>query len=81
MKKCIGLVRRPDYLLKYFVFGNRKEGYWIGIQEIRIRHACAYLGKNADSVIKLARKMKRGAVFPGNLGEIVEDYKFKNDSY
>lgn len=75
MKKCVGNIALHGKLLRYYVFGSCKSGYGIEIVEITQKRANYIVSSELDSALSLARKLRRGSVFPANLDEIVEDFE------
>lgn len=75
MRKCVGNIALHGKSLRYYVFGSCKSGYGIEIVEITKRKANHIVSGELNSALSLARKLRRGSVFPANLDEIVEDFE------
>lgn len=76
MIKYIGSSEVPGVFLRYYVFGDRKNGYSIQITERNDEKSCQYVSRNLFQVLELADKLRRNSVFPCNLGEIMEDLQY-----
>ncbi|MCI1956646.1 MAG: DUF6514 family protein [Oscillospiraceae bacterium] len=76
MVKFLGSADLPGVCLKYYVFGNHREGY--GIRILRANGECAnqYVSRKLSEVLDLAYQLRRCSVFPDNLGEILEDLQY-----
>ena len=77
MTKYIGRAEIPGFCLKYYVLGNHKNGYFIQIIQPDAENSCQYVGRNLLKTLDLAHKLQKGAVFPQNLCEIMEDLQFE----
>ncbi len=77
MVRFIGSVDLPGICLKYYVFGNQKDGY--GIRILKDKGECAdqYISRNLTKVMNLAWSLRRCSVFPYNLTEVLEDLLFE----
>lgn len=73
MVKFLGSADLPGVCLKYFVFGNHRDGYGVRILEGNGECADQYVSRKLSEVLDLASKLRRCSVFPDNLGEIMED--------
>lgn len=75
MKKNVGNIELPNMSLKYYIFGDCRRGF--GIRIVKNGEECAdeIISKNIFQTYRLARLICRGSVFPGNLCEIVEDFR------
>ena len=72
MVKFVGNADIAGRILKYYVFGNRKTGYWVRIcsgEEVS-EH---FFSRNLSETLALAEQLRRCTVFPFNLSEIIED--------
>lgn len=76
MVKYVGCVDLPGICLKYYVFGNQREGFGVRITSSNGESSDQYVSQNLFSVLDLARKLKRCSVFPENLIEIIEDIQY-----
>lgn len=74
MIKFIGHANIPGTVLKYYVFGNRKKGYWVKICSSE-ETSEEFFSRNLSETLALADQLKRCTVFPFNLSEIIEDMK------
>ncbi len=80
MRRCVGYIEYQGKRLKYYVFGNRNEGFWVEISETCIEKTDHAVSKSLKKALDLARQLRNGSVFPANLCEILEDYEFGNDT-
>ncbi|HEX3039440.1 MAG TPA: DUF6514 family protein [Caproiciproducens sp.] len=78
MRQCVGYLEYHGKRLKYYVFGNRNEGFGVEITETRIEKADHVVSNSFEKALDLAKKLRNGSVFPANLCEILEDYQFGN---
>lgn len=79
MVRFLGYARLPGFCLKYFVFGNNRNGYCIRIVEKDDNWESQveqYVSKKLSDTLFLAYKLRRCSVFPENLPEILEDLRF-----
>ncbi len=77
MVRFIGSADLPGFCVKYFVFGNPKDGYGIRILSRDGNRTDRYVSRRLTEVLNLARMLMRGVVFPENLCEILEDLLFE----
>lgn len=75
MRKCVGNVAFEGKRLQYYVFGNLKTGFGIEIVETKIERANHLVSGRLEPALNLAKKIRRGTVFPENLNEILEDFE------
>lgn len=80
MIKYVGCADMPGICLKYYVFGNRREGYGIKITQTESESTNQYVSRNLLKVLNLASQLCRCKVFPANLCEILEDLNYEGDS-
>jgi hypothetical protein len=73
MVRFLGNADVPGICLKYFVFGNRRNGYGIRILEENGDDENRYVSPKLSEALDLASKLRRCSVFPENLPEILED--------
>lgn len=73
----IGCVDCPEICLKYYVVGNRKNGYDIQIIDRNGENSKAYASRNLQKALNLARCFRHFSVTPVNLHEIMEDLTFQ----
>lgn len=78
MRRCVGYMEYQGKRLKYYVFGNRYEGFGVEITETRIEKSDHVVSNSFEKALNLAKKLRNGSVFPANLCEILEDYEFGN---
>lgn len=76
MVRFLGSAALPGVCLKYYVFGNRREGYGIRVLEGTGECANQYVSRKLSDVLDLAYQLRRCSVFPDNLGEILEDLRY-----
>lgn len=84
MRKYIGaevVCGDTEFCLKYYIFGERKIGYGIGIAKFSDgkqieRVTVAGITRNLFEIRKLAVQLAKGQVFPVSLSEIVYDYLY-----
>lgn len=76
MVKFLGSADLPGVCLRYYVFGNHREGY--GIRILKDNGECAnqYVSRKLSEVLDLASRLRRCSVFPDNLREILEDLEY-----
>lgn len=74
MIKFIGHADIPGKVLKYYVFGTRKSGYWVRICSSE-ETSEQFFSRNLSETLALADQLRRCTVFPFNLSEIIEDMK------
>ncbi len=77
MVRFVGRADLPGVCLKYYVFGNHREGYGIRISEEKGNCADQYISRDLTEVLCLAWQLRRCTVFPENLCEITEDLLFE----
>jgi hypothetical protein len=75
MVKFIGSVDFPGICLKYYVFGNYRDGYGIRIWKESGECTNQYVSRNLLQVLNLACQLQRCSVFPANLCEILDDLR------
>ena len=83
MRKQIGSVRvmQEAVTLRYYPFGNRKEGYGVEIIEIAedgsiLDDARQTITHRIKAALEFTRALVHGVVFPRNLEEIVLEWNF-----
>lgn len=76
MLKFLGNAQLSGFGLKYYVFGNRRDGYSIRITEKSGTKAEQYVSRRLIETVRLAYKLRRYSVFPENLSEILEDIHY-----
>jgi hypothetical protein len=82
MTKCVGSAHLSGKELQYYVQGNRQEGYRIKIVAVHLEEAASEcISNDRLEATRIAQKIMKGVVFPENLQEIIDDYKFDNYSY
>jgi len=80
MRRCVGYVESHGKRLKYYVFGNRRDGFGVEITETYVEEAEQVVTQSLDIAMSLAQQLRRGSVFPANLTEILEDLDYHNVS-
>ena len=80
MKRCVGYIELQGKRLKYYVFGNRRDGFGVEITETNFEQADQMVTQSLETALSLAQQLRRNSVFPANLNEILEDLDFKNVS-
>lgn len=80
MRRCVGYVEYHGKHLKYYVFGNRSEGFGVEITETCVEKTVKTAFHSFGTAWNLAQKLRRGLVFPANLNEILDDSQFENES-
>lgn len=73
MKKCVGDIVLEGKRLRYYVFGSLQTGFGIEIVETKIERANHMVSERLEPALNLAKKLRRGTVFPANLHEILDD--------
>lgn len=79
MRKCVGHVNLHGKRLNYYVIGSKNLGYGVQITETCIEKADRMVSDSLAEVFSLAQELHRCSVFPSNLSEIVDDYKFESN--
>ncbi len=74
--RYLGSADVPGLCVKYFVFGNRRHGYSIRISEENGGCEYRFVSPKLSDALDLASRLRRCAVFPENLCEILEDLQF-----
>jgi hypothetical protein len=76
MLRFFGNAQLSGFGLKYYVFGNRRDGYSIRITEKGGANAEQYVSHRLIETVRLAYKLRRYSVFPENLSEILDDIHY-----
>ncbi|MCI1965699.1 MAG: DUF6514 family protein [Oscillospiraceae bacterium] len=76
MFRFVGCADIPGICLKYYVYGNRREGYGIKIIRSDNDFERCLVSRNLLKVLNLAGQFRRCTVFPENLREILEDLTY-----
>jgi hypothetical protein len=80
MRRCVGYIELHGKRLKYYVYGNRSEGFGVEIAETYVEKTERTVFRSFEAARNLAKKMQNGSVFPANLSEILEDYRFGSET-
>lgn len=76
MVKFVGCIELPGFCLRYYVYGNARQGYGVRICSISGEAACRVVSRDLLTVVGFARRLMRCMVFPGNLDEVIDDFRY-----
>ena len=80
MRRCVGYIEYCGKRLKYYVVGSQSEGFGVEITETCVAKTEKMVSQSFKTTMDFAHKLRRGSVFPENLNEILDDFKFENDT-
>lgn len=78
MIKFLGRAEMPGVCLKYFVFGNRRDGYGIRIKNENGETKNQFVSNKLSYTIALGNQLRRCFVFSETLPEILEDLQVES---